>query len=43
MGRIDRCAALRNSNGVVSSQHLEGHTAAAGLYCPTGLEFGIVG
>ena len=43
MGRTDRCAALRKPNGVVSSQYLEGHAAAAGLYCPTGLELGIVG
>ena len=43
MGRTDRCAALRKPNRVVSSELLEGHEAAAGLYCPTGLELGIVG
>jgi hypothetical protein len=43
MGRTDRCAALRKPNGEDSSEHLEGHATAAGLYCPTGLELGIVG
>ena len=44
MGRSNRwCAALGNANGVVRSEHLEGHAAAAGLYCPKGLEHGIVG
>ena len=44
IGHTDRwCAALRKPNSVVSSELLEGHAAAGGLYCPTGLELGIVG
>lgn len=44
MGRTDRwVAALRNANGVVSSEFLEGHAAAAGIYGHTGLAFGSVG
>jgi hypothetical protein len=43
MGCTDRCAALRKPNGVVSSELLEGHEAAAGLSCPMVLAFGSVG
>ncbi len=44
LGRSDRwCAALRNANGVVSSEFLEGLAAADGIYGPMGLEFGTVG
>ena len=44
MGLADRwCAALCNANGVVSSELLEGHAAAAGFFGPTGLEFGTTG
>ena len=43
LGRADRCAALGNSNGVVSSDRLEGHAVVDGIYGPTGLAFGNVG
>lgn len=43
MGRIDRCAALCNPNGVVSSDYLEGVAGDDGLHGHTGLEFGTVG
>ncbi len=43
MGRTDRwCAALRNANGVVSSDCLEGHAVVDGIYGPTGFAFGTV-
>jgi hypothetical protein len=43
MGRIDRCAALRNLNGVGSSDRLEGHEATYGINGLMGLEFGTAG
>jgi hypothetical protein len=43
MGRTDWCAALRKPNVVVSSELLDSNAAAAGFYCPTGFELGIVG
>jgi len=43
MGRTDRCAALCNANGVVSSDRPEGNVAPDCLYGPTGLEFGTTG
>jgi|LakMenE18May11ns_1017448.scaffolds.fasta_scaffold9932615_2 hypothetical protein len=44
MGHTDRwCAALGNSNRVVSSDRLEGHAAADGIYGHTGLAFETVG
>jgi hypothetical protein len=43
MGRTDRCAVLRNPNGVVGSARLEGHAAVDDLYGPMGLEFGTMG
>lgn len=36
-------AALRNANGVVSSDRLEGHEVVNCIYGPTGLAFGTVG
>ena len=43
MGPTDRCAVLRNPNGVVCGNRLEGLAAADGLRGPTGLEVEIVG
>jgi hypothetical protein len=43
MGRTDRCAALRNSNGVGSSDRLEGHAVDDVIYGPTSLAFGTMG
>jgi hypothetical protein len=41
MGRVDRwCAVLRNANGVVSGDRLEGLAVVDG---PTGDEFGTTG
>jgi hypothetical protein len=43
MGRVDGCAALRNANGVVSSDFLEGHAAVDGLCGPRDLYSGLLG
>jgi hypothetical protein len=40
MGRSDRCAALGNANGVVRSEHPEGHAVADGINSHRSLEFG---
>jgi hypothetical protein len=43
MGFTGRWGALRNFNGLVSSDRLEGHEAVDGIYGPMGLEFGTAG
>jgi len=43
MGRSDRWGALRNPNGVVSGDRLEGHAVVDVIYGPTSLAFGTVG
>jgi hypothetical protein len=43
MGRTDRCAVLRNPNGVVSSEHLEGIAAVVGISGYPSIGFGTVG
>lgn len=43
MGRTDRCAALCNAKGVVSTDRLEGHAVDDGFYGHRGLEFGTTG
>lgn len=43
MGCTDRCVALRNPNGVVSSDFLEGLAGDDGFFGHTGIEFGTTG